>query len=84
MSDIYDVRFDAAGLFEHLGGVPEVERMLTNAGIPVRRKTLQKQRERDHMPSGTLASILYAAAKTGKQVNLYQFLLVRDAKLQIK
>lgn len=78
MRETYNIRFDATGLFEHFGGVMATAKMLKEAGIDMKMKTLRKQKERDAVSSEMVASIVYAAAKTGTPINLEQFLLERN------
>lgn len=78
MKDYYDVKFDVAAIFDHFGGVVGTSEMLRAAGMEIGQKVLQKQRERDRITAGVLASILIASIRMGKKFDLTNFLLERE------
>ena len=69
MHSNYDVKFDDDGLIAHLGGVPAVAALLQDAGVPIKAKTLQKQRERGNIPADVVATLMYAADKAGRPIS---------------
>lgn len=74
----YDIKFDVGALIDHMGGVPAVAALLKEIGLPIKAKTLQKQRERGNIPADVIATLMYAADKSGKPFNPYAFLIERD------
>lgn len=78
MHSNYDVKFDVDSLITYLGGVPAVASMLKDAGVPIKAKTLQKQRERGNIPADVVATLMFAADKAGRPFNPYAFLIARS------
>lgn len=76
MHDLYNMKFDAAGIIEFFGGASEIAAVLSKAR-KVHPKTIQKWRERGNIPADALATLMVHAARNGKNFNPYSFLLER-------
>ena len=74
MSTIYAIKFNIKNMIEHFGGVNGTISMMQKAGVPIKAKTLQKQKERGNIHSDLVATLIYAARVTGYEFEPYDFL----------
>mgnify|MGYP000944287096 CR=1 FL=1 len=78
MKHKYDVKFDAAAIFDYFGGVAATCEMLKSVGIEISHRVLQKQRERNGITASVVASILLASIRAGEPIDLKNFLIERE------
>lgn len=77
MHSIYAVKFDSKKMIDHFGGALGASKALEAIGIPVKVKTLQKQRERGNIPADMVASLMLASKRIDHPMDPFDFLLER-------
>lgn len=75
MKDNYSARFDADAIMKEFGGVHGVHEALADVGCIVGKKTVQKWRERNSIPSHALAGLMLYKMRGGERVDLNNYLL---------
>lgn len=75
---LYKIGFDPQKIIGHFGGDDGAIAALDKIGMKVKRKLLQKQRERGNIPADMVACLAVASVKEGRPIDLYACLLNRD------
>jgi len=75
--ELYNVKFDAAAIIDHFGGVTEAAKALDAIGYHMKPKTLQKQRERGNITSNVVAMLALASMRLSNPIDLYKVILER-------
>ena len=78
MREQYPVRFNSAALIDHYGGAANVFDILCMMGCSIKRRTIDKWRQRGSMPADVIAVLLLYSVRGGEQIDLNHFLLERE------
>lgn len=74
MHEKYRYRFNVSDLIDHYGGVSQTTEALQSAGAKIKRRSVQKWRERGTIPADALATLLMHGLRKGELLSLQGYI----------